>query len=111
MRQIPPPRMSVSSVSRRPGGRTESDWSAQRAASRRLEEHPHFRGRQRLVQCLVKDGTLSLVGWVPSYFLKALAQEALRDVPGVRQIQNRIRVTGRCGGLVQDSAAVSAPHR
>jgi osmotically-inducible protein OsmY len=89
LRESPPPS----------GARPELDRVAERSAARRLEGHPHFRGRQRFVQCSVQDGVLTLSGCVPSYFLKAVAQEALRELPGVHTLRNQIQIAGRAGNL------------
>ena len=59
-------------------------------AARRLAEHPHFLGRSHHVRCQSQGRRLQLSGCLPSYFLKQLAQEALRDLQGVDQIDNRI---------------------
>jgi osmotically-inducible protein OsmY len=42
--------------------------------------------------CDYHEGALILRGDVPSYFLKQLAQEAVRGVEGVEEIVNRIQV-------------------
>ena len=56
-----------------------------------LERHPHFRGRDRWVSCRLIDQKLCLVGCVPSFYLKQLAQEALRELQGV-QVKNQLIV-------------------
>ncbi len=48
------------------------------------------------------DGGITLHGTVASYFEKQLAQETIREVHGVGQIDNRIRVSW--------SASVTAPN-
>jgi hypothetical protein len=58
----------------------------------RLEIHPHFRGRTFLVQIELVEGTIVLTGRLPSYYLKQLLQEAIRMVPGVVDIDNRVHV-------------------
>ena len=57
-----------------------------------LEVHPHFRGRKRWIQCRFSKGGLYLTGTVPSFYLKQLAQEAIRQLDGVRQVVNEIVV-------------------
>ncbi len=57
-----------------------------------LESHPHFRGRTRWVHCKCRNRRLCLSGKVPSYYLKQLAQEAVRDIEGVDAIINQIVV-------------------
>jgi osmotically-inducible protein OsmY len=63
-----------------------------RRALRRLEQHPHFRGRGRTIHVTFDDGTLTLSGRLSSFYLKQLLQEALQEVAGVQQIDNRVDV-------------------
>jgi hypothetical protein len=58
----------------------------------RLEQHPHFRGRASLVQIELVEGIIVLSGRLPSYYLKQLLQEALRLMPGVVEIDNRVLI-------------------
>jgi hypothetical protein len=60
---------------------------------KRLEQHPHFRGRTSLVQIELVEGTIVLSGRLPSYHLKQLLQEAIRLMPGVVDIDNRVHIT------------------
>ena len=46
----------------------------------------------RNVSCLAQDDEVHLLGRVPSYFLKQIAQEIAGGVEGVRQVINRIDV-------------------
>ena len=41
----------------------------------------------------VSSGRVVLSGAVPSYFLKQMAQESLRSVEGVEEIQNELEVS------------------
>ena len=66
----------------------------ERQAFSLLEAHPHFRGRSRLIQVNCVNGRLFLHGQLPSYYLKQVAQETLRDLEGIDCIENRIMVTG-----------------
>ena len=63
-------------------------------AAKLLERHPHFRGRDRWVTCRYIDQNLCLVGCVPSFYLKQLAQEALRELDGI-QVKNQLVVVRR----------------
>jgi len=58
----------------------------------RLEEHPCFHGRSDAVQLRFDQGTIILSGRVPSFYLKQLLQEALRNIDGVERIDNRVDV-------------------
>jgi hypothetical protein len=58
----------------------------------RLDIHPLFYGRISLFGIEMVDDTLILSGRLPSFYLKQLLQEAVRGVPGVTNIDNRIDV-------------------
>ena len=60
------------------------------AAKRRILHRPHL-SHQR-IWCEFHDGHLYLRGQVPSFFYKQLAQEAVADLEGVRQVVNEIEV-------------------
>lgn len=60
-----------------------------------LESHPHFRGRSRWIRIRYRNRCLHLSGRLPSYFLKQLAQESLRQLDGVDMIDNQIVVAGQ----------------
>ena len=70
------------------------DERVERRADGILDGHPHFRGSDQWVQCRCSNRVLKLDGCLPSYFLKQLAQEALRDLEGISRIENRIAVSG-----------------
>ena len=58
----------------------------------RLEQHPHFRGRTSLLEIELVEGATVLSGRLPSYYLKQLLQEAVRLMPGVVDIDNRVLI-------------------
>lgn len=77
----------------------------EKRAAQLLERHPHFRGKQRWVSCHYIDQSLRLVGCVPSYYLKQLAQESLRELDDV-SIDNQLVV--KCpSGVSQDSEGLN----
>jgi hypothetical protein len=57
-----------------------------------LEEHPHFRGRTRLLKIESIGGSVVVSGRLPSYHLKQLLQEAIKMVPDVEEIDNQVEV-------------------
>lgn len=77
-------------------GKHNLDVSAdiEQRAMRLLDAHPHFRGRSRLVRCMISNQRLYLIGKVPSYYLKQLAQEAVRELKDVDEVVNKIEVVG-----------------
>jgi osmotically-inducible protein OsmY len=70
-----------------PGG---PDRGIAETAQHRFQENVYL--ALRSLTCEVADGVLTLSGRVPSYYLKQVAQEAVADLPGVRQIVNAIEV-------------------
>ena len=63
------------------------------SANDRLKCHPQLQGKSRWVKCHVADGCLYLSGRLNSWYLKQMAQEAVRDLEGVDEIVNNIMVT------------------
>jgi osmotically-inducible protein OsmY len=63
-----------------------------REAKDRLGRHPYppIRG----ILCRVEGGVLFLRGRVSSFFLKQLAQEAVRGIAGVAEVVNDVEVAG-----------------
>ncbi|MCC7474978.1 MAG: BON domain-containing protein [Pirellulales bacterium] len=62
-----------------------------------LAKHPHFRGRVDDVAIDHDGRTLFVTGKLPTFYLKQLVQESLRQVPGVCRIDNRIDVASPVG--------------
>lgn len=61
-------------------------------AEQRLQDSPF--GSIRNVRCRLMDesGVVELVGAVPDFYSKQLAQETLRSLPGLRSIHNHLTV-------------------
>ena len=55
-----------------------------------LSNDPFIRGKD--VCCEVMDEDVTLKGSVRSYYQKQMAQESLRNVPGIRRILNELSV-------------------
>lgn len=51
----------------------------------------------RKVSVNFDDGTLTLTGRVPSFYLKQNLQEILRDIPEVQELVNGVDVVSSCG--------------
>jgi osmotically-inducible protein OsmY len=69
---------------------TTSSFSFVEQASAILSQHPHLGNRK--VKCRAKDANLVIEGEVNSYYEKQLAQEALRNVEGIGQVENQLDV-------------------
>jgi len=55
-----------------------------------LSSKPHLPRAQ--VRCYADGGQVTLQGEVSSYFHKQMAQESIRRIDGVQQIENRLQV-------------------
>ena len=82
---------------RRISGSLSTEICAKQQANALLDQHPHFRGRRRWIQCDCKNRILYLDGRLPTFHLKQLAQEAVRNVQEIDQIVNRIVVASPVG--------------
>ncbi len=56
-----------------------------------LERSPHFPKRNVRVEAI--DGRVTLRGVVRSYYQKQMAQEVLRSIDGVAEIENELEVS------------------
>jgi len=82
------------------GTLAESDKRSQEietAAYEALAPHSHFRGQIETIRIKCRCNSLIILGRVPSFYLKQLVQEALRQVDGVNRIDNRIEVAPPIG--------------
>jgi CheY-like chemotaxis protein len=68
------------------------------SAERRLRGNPYLALKN--VSCEFRGGVLTLLGCLPSYYLKQVAQTAVAGVSGVREIHNDIAVVGPRPGPV-----------
>jgi osmotically-inducible protein OsmY len=68
-------------------------------AIEQLENHPYFKGRSQWVEMEFEEGTLRLKGRLPSFFLKQVVQEILRELPGVDRLDNEIIVASPSGDV------------
>jgi hypothetical protein len=85
------------------------DRRVEAQAARMIEIHPHFRGRSQWVQCHCRNRQLILKGKLPSFYLKQLAQEALRCLKGIDRIENRIQVASPVGEIRPGSESIAMP--
>ena len=63
------------------------------AALIRLRLSPYY--ALRSLNCFFQIGHLHLVGTVPTYYRKQMAQETMRSIDGVETIVNRVMVRGQ----------------
>lgn len=62
-----------------------------RAASR-ITGHPHLRQYCSAVHFYFENGCLIVAGSVPSFYLKQLIQETIRNLEGIDRVDNRLMV-------------------
>ena len=67
----------------------ESDPASLVATRFRRSGHPFLWS----IRCKVRDGVAELTGTIPTFHLKQMAQELAFHTPGVRQVNNLLRVT------------------
>ena len=64
-----------------------------------LADHPHFRSQNHSVDVRCQNQSVCLYGYLPTYYLKQLAQEAMRELEV--SIENRIIVVSPWGEVVE----------
>lgn len=84
-------------VAELPTTRTPERTDLASLAKRHLESHPHFRGRLAGLRIENRGKTLFLAGRLPTFYLKQLVQEAVRNLPGVQHVRNEIDVVNPYG--------------
>jgi len=62
-----------------------------------LAGHSHFRCHMNYLEIEFSNDVLTVKGKLPSFYLKQLLQTILREVPGVKQIDNRVYVASSTG--------------
>ena len=75
----------------------EHDREIAHRATFHLAQHVHFRGYLGCLEIDCREEKLIINGKLPSFYLKQVLQTILRDVPGVRQIDNRVNVASATG--------------
>jgi hypothetical protein len=66
-----------------------------------IESHPHFVGRSRLFKFEYTEETLVICGAVPTFYLKQMLQSTLKNLDGVRLLDNRVSVDTSHGFGIQ----------
>ena len=67
-------------------------------AQEKLSQHSHFRGRADGFEFIQREDVLVVRGCVPTFYLKQVLQTALKDLDGIRWVDNQVNVTA-CDGL------------
>lgn len=77
---------------RGPKGYTRSDERIREDVSDRLEQHGEIDATE--IEVRVSNGEVTLEGTVEDRWMKRMAEDVVEDCPGVKQVNNRIRVQG-----------------
>jgi osmotically-inducible protein OsmY len=80
----------LASPARESGREQHGPQAVARVAQDELRENPYLDGME--LSCDWEDGVLVLYGRVSSYYQKQRAQEAVKKMDGVAEVDNRIRV-------------------
>lgn len=67
-----------------------ADASFSQQIDNAINTNPYLQGRNLRIE--TEDGRVVLLGTVRSYYQKQMAQEAVRRIDGVREIDNRLTV-------------------
>jgi hypothetical protein len=76
---------------------SERRMSIEQQAYHLVESHQYFRRRAGRFEFQCDEDVLIVRGSVPSFYLKQVLQSVLRDVEGVRGIDNRVIVISSHG--------------
>ncbi|MEX2306226.1 MAG: hypothetical protein WD738_01460 [Pirellulales bacterium] len=57
-----------------------------------LDAHTHFRGRAARFEFVCREDVLVVRGAVATFYLKQLLQRVLKDVDGIRVVDNQVTV-------------------
>jgi hypothetical protein len=82
----------------------EAPQQVEQSAHALVNAHPHFHGRAAQFEFVCREEVLVVRGLVPTFYLKQVLQTVLKDLDGVRLIDNRVTVTSLDGlsGILRD---------
>ncbi len=92
-----------------PKGYTRSDERIKEQVSEKLEEHGDIDASEITVQ--VKNGEVTLEGTLSDRSMKRMAEDVAEDCPGVKEVQNRLRVEHGNGSEKSSSSQGSEKSR
>jgi hypothetical protein len=75
----------------------EDELCVEELARHRLTEDPLYKFLFRDIDCSYEDGVLTVLGRVPTFYLKQVLQTMLFDVDGIEHIENRVDVVSSTG--------------
>jgi hypothetical protein len=72
--------------------RERSSEDMEQLARTMLDTHSLFTGRARLFEFQYREEVLVVRGSVPTFYLKQVLQSVLKDMDGIRRIDNQVMV-------------------
>ena len=75
----------------------ESRRKVEECAHALINAHPHFRGRASQFEFVCREEVLVVRGLVPTFYLKQVLQTLLKDLDGVRLVDNQVTVVSPDG--------------
>jgi hypothetical protein len=75
----------------------EREHQMELLAQELVSKHCHFRGRANKFEFVQHGDVLAIRGCVPSFYLKQVLQSMLKELRGVRWIDNQVAVVSSCG--------------
>jgi hypothetical protein len=63
----------------------------------KLSQSCHFKRHWQEIDCEYREGILTLRGRLPTFYLKQVLQSILKDLLGVRRVDNRVDVVSAAG--------------
>ncbi len=87
----------MDTIQRLPREQTQCSQDIAWRARAKVDSHTHFAGRARGFEFVVRNDVLVLRGSVPSFYLKQVLQHALKDLEGIRWIDNQVTVVSSEG--------------
>ena len=89
--------MVANDPDRRSVSGTASNRDVMAVAQDRLASSGYFGTHFKEIACDFTNGVLTIRGRVPTFYLKQILQEVLRDVDGVSRIDNQVNVVSATG--------------
>jgi hypothetical protein len=75
----------------------ESTRKVEQCAHALINMHPHFHGRASQFEFVCREEVLVVRGLVPTFYLKQLLQTLLKNLDGVRLVDNQVTVVSPDG--------------
>ena len=98
----------MDTAQRSKGGASRDAADIEQRARALVEAHSHFRGRSGQFEFACREKVLVVRGLVPTFYLKQVLQTVLKDLDGVRLVDNQVTVDSS-GGFSDVRERVNGP--